>query len=204
MKTRRKLIAVAAAVLLCLPVGLTNDNTAVVHAQTVQEKINNASKEKQEALDKIKAAEAEKEDVVAESEALDREIDIVQTEIYEIDSIIDEADAEIKAKEEEIAKHEQNIEQHNDEFKEVLRSMDETSASSYLELLLSSESFSEFLAHVETINEITRHDTAVIDEMVSLKNSVEAAKAVGNEKKRAGRGQGNCLGKRKHASDKVG
>ena len=60
MKTRRKLIAVAAAVLLCLPVGLTNDNTAVVHAQTVQEKINNASKEKQEALDKIKAAEAEK------------------------------------------------------------------------------------------------------------------------------------------------
>ena len=55
MKTRRKLIAVAAAVLLCLPVGLTNDNTAVVHAQTVQEKINNASKEKQEALDKIKA-----------------------------------------------------------------------------------------------------------------------------------------------------
>lgn len=36
---------------------------------------------------------------------------------------------------------------------------------------------------METINEITRHDTAVIDEMVSLKNSVEAAKAVVETKK---------------------
>lgn len=183
MKTRRKLIAVAAAVILCLPVCLTNDNTAVVYAQTVQEKIDQASKEKQEALDKIKSAETQKDDVVAQSEELNREIDIVQTEIYEIDTIISEADAEIQQKEEEIAKYEQDIEKHDDEFKEVLRSMDETSATSYLELLLSSESFSELLAHIETINEITQYDMAVIDEMVGLKNSVEAAKAVVETKK---------------------
>lgn len=183
MKTRKKWIAVAAAVLLCVPAFLTNDGVNVVYAQTVQEKIESASKEKQEALDNMKAAEEQKEDVVAESQELDREIDIVQTQIYAIDEIISEADAEIQVKEEEIAVHEQNIEQQNDAFKQVLRSMDETSASSYLELLLSSESFSEFLVHLETINEITEHDMAVIDEMVSLKNSVEAAKAVVETKK---------------------
>lgn len=183
MKTRQKMIAAGLAMLLCLPVCFTNDRVAVVKAETVQEKINNASKEKQEALDKMKAAETQKDDVVAQSEQLNREIDIVQTEIYEIDAIIEEADAEIQTKEEEIAAYEADITKHDDAFKEVLRSMDENSASSYLELLLSSKSFSEFLSNIETINEITQHDMAVIDEMVSLKNGVEAAKAVVESKK---------------------
>ncbi|MBO5930558.1 MAG: peptidoglycan DD-metalloendopeptidase family protein, partial [Clostridia bacterium] len=147
-------------------------------AQTVQEKIANAGKEKQEALDKIKAAEAKQDDLAAESAVLDMEIGLVQDEINAIDSIIEETDAEILLKEEEIARHEANIALQNDAFKKVLRSMDESSTSSYLELLLSSKSISEFLVNIETINEITRHDTAIIDEMIALKNSVEAAKAV--------------------------
>ena len=177
MNTKRKILALTTAILLCLSTPIVLDS-GVVHAQTVQEKINNAGKEKQAALDKIKAAEAQQKDIAAESEILDMEIGIVQDEINAIDVLIDEADAEIQLKEEEIARHEEAINLQNDAFKKVLRSMDETSASSYLELLLSSKSISEFLVHVETINEITRHDTAIIDEMIALKNSVEAAKAV--------------------------
>ncbi len=153
------------------------------NALTVQEKINNASKEKQEALDKIKAAETKKNDVVAQSEALNREIDLVQTEIYAIDAIIEEIDGEILEKEEEILVYEQDITQKDEAFKAVLRSMDETSTVSYLDLLLSSESISELLANIETIQEITRYDMALINEMVRLKNEVEAAKAVIEEKK---------------------
>jgi len=174
---KRKIIAFALALILCLPVCITKDNGSVVYGLTVQEKINNASKEKQAALDKMKKAEEQKKDVVAQSQALDMEIGVVQDEINAIDEIIDEANAEIKIKEEEIAEHEARIEEQNDEFKRVLRFMDETSTSSYLELLLSSKSFSEFFANIETINEITKHDTAIIDEMISLKNSVEEAKA---------------------------
>ncbi|MBR4874513.1 MAG: peptidoglycan DD-metalloendopeptidase family protein [Clostridia bacterium] len=174
---KRKIVAFALTLILCVPVCITKDNGAVVYGLTVQEKINNASKEKQEALDKINKAEEQKKDIVAQSKALDMEIGIVQDEINAIDTIIDEANAEIKLKEEEIAEHEARIEEQNDEFKRVLRFMDETSTSSYLELLLSSKSFSEFFANVETINEITKHDTAIIDEMISLKNSVEEALA---------------------------
>ncbi len=177
MKTNRKLIAIGLALMLCLPVCMTNDTVTVVQAETVQEKINKASKEKQEALDKIKEAESAKDDVVAQSEQLNREIDIVQTEIFEIDAIIEEADAEIAKKEEEIKAYEQDIEASDEAFKSVLRSMDEMSTGSYLELLLSSGSLSEFLAHVETINEITQYDMAMIDEMVRLKTGVEEAKA---------------------------
>ncbi len=182
MNRRQRFVALVAALVLCISTPLALEG-GTAHAETVQQKINNAGKEKQEALDKIKKAEAQKKDLAAESEILDMEIGIVQDEINAIDVILDETNAEIQVKEEEIARHEENITAHNDAFKQVLRSMDETSASSYLELLLSSKSFSEFLVHVETINEITRHDTAIIDEMVRLKNSVEAAKAVIEAKK---------------------
>lgn len=174
-RSKKWIIAVLIGI-LSLPVCVPCEFTA--QAATVQEKINAASREKQDALNKIQAAENQKDDIVVQSEKLNREIDIVQTEIYEIDVIIQDADAEIKVKEDEIAVHEENISAQDDAFKQVLRSMDETSTASYLDLLLSSESFSEFMVNLETINEITQHDMAVINEMVELKNGVEAAKAV--------------------------
>ncbi len=182
MKTRQKLIAALMVGILCLPMCLSNDRT-LVRAETVQEKISAASKEKKDALDKIKKAETEKEDVVAQSEQLNREIDIVQTEIDTIDGIIKDADTEIAKKEVEIEEYERQIEAHDAEFRRVLRTMDETSPGSYLELLLSSSSISEFMIRVETIQEITRHDMGIINEMTGLKNDVEAAKAVVETKK---------------------
>lgn len=182
MKTRQKLIAALMVGILCLPMCLSRDVTQV-RAETVQEKIDAASKEKKDALDKIKEAETEKEDVVAQSEELEREIDIVQTEIDTIDGIIEEADAEILKKEEEIAEYEKEIEENDEEFRRVLRMMDETTPGSYLELLLSSSSISEFMIRVETIQEITQHDIDIIDEMTTLKEGVEAAKAVVETKK---------------------
>lgn len=183
MNMKQKWIATILLCVLMFPVCMTGFDAGTVFAATVQEKINAASKEKQAALDKIKKAEKQKDDVVAQSEQLNREIDIVQTEIYEIDTIIEEADAEIKTKEDEIAEYEKNIEEQDASFKQVLRSMDETSALSYLELLLSSKSFSEFMINLETIHEITQHDMDAIDEMIELKNGVEAAKAVVETKK---------------------
>ena len=175
MIRKQKILAFMLAVMLCVPVFYGSEKAS---AATVQEKINSATKEKQEALEKMKKAESDKKDVIAQSEQLNLEIDLIQSEIYEIDGIIEEIDGQIKEKEEEILEYEQKIEVQDEEFKAVLRSMDESSTGSYLELLLSSESFSEFFVNLETIKEITEHDTAIINEMVSLKNEVEAAKAV--------------------------
>ena len=175
MIRKQKILAFMLAVMLCVPVFYGSETAS---AATVQEKIKSATKEKQEALEKMKKAESDKNDVIAQSEQLNLEIDLIQSEIYEIDGIIEEIDGQIKEKEEEILEYEQKIEVQDEEFKAVLRSMDESSTGSYLELLLSSESFSEFFVNLETIKEITEHDTGIINEMVSLKNEVEAAKAV--------------------------
>lgn len=176
---KKRFLAILLVIIVAIPfsVDFSQNGLITVSAETVQDKINKASKEKQEALDKMREAQAERDDVVAQSDQLEREIDIIQTEIYAIDDLIADADAKILEKEEEIARIEEQIANQDELFKECLRAMDETSTVSYIELLLSSENFSELLINIESINEMTEHDMAIIDEMTKLKTEVEDAKA---------------------------
>ncbi len=176
---KKRILAILMVIILSVPfaVDFTEEKTIVVSAESVQDKIKKASKNKQDALDKIKAAEKQKDDVIAQSDKLEREIDIIQTEIYAIDDIIADADAQIAEKEAEIEKIAEEIEKQDEAFKECLRGMEATSTLSYLELLLSSQNLTELLINVESINEMTEHDMAIIDEMTSLKEEEETAKA---------------------------
>lgn len=175
---KKKILAILMVAAFVVPVAVDFAKPAqnTVYAASVQDKINQASKDKQAALDKIKAAEDAKDDVIAQSDQLEREIDIIQTEIYAIDDIIAVADEQIATKEEEIAAIEGEIATQDERFKECLRAMEESSTVSYIEILFSSESLSDLLINIETINEITAHDMAIIDEMTNLRDEVVEAK----------------------------
>ena len=174
---KKKILAVLMAAVLAVPFMYNTAPSRTVFAEeSVQDKIDKASKEKQEALDKIKEAETQKDDIIAQSDQLEREIDILQTEIYAIDDIIAEADVQISEKELEIADVEAEIANQDSRFKECLRAMEENTTVSYLEILFTSSSLSELLINIETINEITAHDMAIIDEMTNLRDEVVKAK----------------------------
>ena len=178
---KKRILALLIMAMVAIPFTVSQapeEKIIVVSAETVQDKIDEAVKEKQEALEKIKAAEKEKNDVIAESQKLELEIDLIQSEIYAIEDLIAEADAQILEKEEEIERIEKEIEKQDKKFKECLRAMDESSNVSYIDLLLTSESISELLINLESINEMTNHDMAIIDEMTRLKTEVEEAKAL--------------------------
>lgn len=176
---KKRILAILMVLVVALPftVNLNEEKITIVSAESVQDKIDKAVKEKQEALEKIKEAEDEMDDIIAQSEALELEIDLIQSEIYAIEDLIAEADEQIAEKEEEIARLEEEIAKQDEKFKECLRAMDETSTVSYIDLLLSSGSISELLINLESINEMTNHDMAIIDEMTRLKTEVEDAKA---------------------------
>ncbi len=176
MKKKILAILMVAAFVVPCAVDFIRPADKVVYAASVQDKINQASKDKQAALDKIKEAESAKNDIIAQSDQLEREIDIIQTEIYAIDDIIAVADEQIAVKEEEIARIEGEIAIQDERFKECLRAMEESSTVSHLEILFSSDSLSDLLINIETINEITAHDMAIIDEMTNLRDEVVVAK----------------------------
>lgn len=145
-------------------------------ASSLQDKLNQATKSKKEAQEARSKSQAKLEGEMAQVEKLDNEVELINAELSEIDSIISEADANIAAKESEIAEYEQKIEVNDEAFRARLRAMDESNATDYIDLLLNAKSLSDFVSRVETIREITEHDQEIIQEMVSLKQGVEASR----------------------------
>lgn len=172
---KRTISAVMVAVLVTATAPMLYENESV-YAETVQDKINKARKEKQAAQAAKTEAKGKMQDAMAQITKLDDEADVIRAELSAIDAIISEADAKIEAKEAEIAELEAQIAAEDAEFCERLRAMDENNAASYIDLLLNSQSLSDFVARVETIREITEHDQGIINRMVSLRDSVEASK----------------------------
>ena len=176
-KILRKSISIFTAFIICFSLLLFNVTKVGVKAASVQDKINAATKEKQEALDGLNKSKASRDEAISKKQVIDHEIDVINAEISAIDAIISEADAKIAEKEAEIAGYEEQITQDENEFKARLRAIDEMGNATYIEILLNAKSLSDFLAKLETVREIAAHDQAIIDNMINLKKGVESAKA---------------------------
>jgi len=145
-------------------------------ASSLQDKINAATKQKKEAQAGISASKANLEGVMAQVAQLDVEAEAINRELSAIDDIIHETNEKIAAKEAEIAEFEKQIAEKDEAFCARLKTMDETNTANYIDLLLNSNSISDFVSNIETIREITAHDQGIINEMIALKQGVEASK----------------------------
>lgn len=172
----KKFASVLVAFIIVFTVFSVNVTDVGVNAASVQEKINAATKEKQEALDKINKSKESKKEALSKKQVLDHEIDIINAELAEMDAIIAQSDAKIREKEAEIAGYESKIAMIDDEFKARIRAIDEMGSATYIDILLNSKSLGDFLAKLETVREIAAHDQAVIDQMIVLKQGVENSK----------------------------
>ncbi len=143
------------------------------YSASVQDRINEATRNKQEALNKINKSKKEKQAIMAKKDVIDHEIDLIQSELDAIDAIISDADQKIADADKQIADYEQKIEDNDQAFRQRLRAMDENNSASYVDILFESKSFADFFARLETIREITEHDQSIINEMMSLKQGVE-------------------------------
>ena len=173
---KRKIISLCAAFTVVLSCSFVSVGSQQAYGASVQDKINQATKEKKEALEKLNQSKEKKAEEVAKKEKLDHEIDLLEAELSEIDVIINEAEQGIVQKEQEIADYEAQIEKNDEDFRRRLRALDESNTASYIDLLLEAKSFSDFFARLETIREISEHDQSIIDGLANLKQGVESSR----------------------------
>lgn len=145
-------------------------------ASSLQDKLNEAAKSKKEAQSAKSESKEKLAGAMEQVKKLDGEADAIQSELNEIDRIIEEANTKIAEKEAEIADYEARIAENDEAFCARLRAMDESNTADYIDLLISAESISDFVSRVETIREITEFDQGIINEMISLKQGVEAGR----------------------------
>ena len=147
-----------------------------VYGATLEERLEQAKKDKQAAQAAQSQSKAQLESAMAQITQLDDEAELIRAELNEIDAIIGEANEKIAQKEAEIAEYEKKIADNDAEFCLRLQTMDENNTASYIDLLLNSQSISDFVTRVETVREITEFEQGIINEMIALKASVEASK----------------------------
>ena len=121
--------------------------------------------------------EEEISDTEAELVNLYTEIGVLEDEIREQETKIADKEAEIAVAEEEYKAAEAEERRQYEAMKERIRFTYEQGESSYMELLLSSGSFSELLNRAEFIEEVSAYDDRMLEEYQKIKQLVADMKA---------------------------
>ena len=182
--TRSRVIAAVVAVLLAL---LMFGGVVVSSLQAFA-----ITKSEVDALkNKVAAATAKKKELKNQLSSLNSDLSALEQQIALLDSQIEAQEDEIAAQEELLAQLEQLIADKTielkdseeqqarqyDRMKDRVRYMAEHDNTSYLSILLASESFSDFLNRWEIIKQISVRDEELFEELKLIRDKVSAEKA---------------------------
>lgn len=181
--TRSRIIAAVVAVLLAL---LMFGGVVVSSLQAFA-----ITKSEVDALkNKVAAATAKKKELKNQLSSLNSDLSALEQQIALLDSQIEAQEDEIAAQEELLAQLEQLIADKTielkdseeqqarqyDRMKDRVRYMAEHDNTSYLSILLASESFSDFLNRWEIIKQISVRDEELFEELKRIRDKVSAEK----------------------------
>ncbi|MGP4081139.1 murein hydrolase activator EnvC family protein [Pseudalkalibacillus sp. R45] len=180
---KRKMIAVLASASL-LFAGVNHLEVDVVHAESLKDKINNVKEKREEnksTQDKVKE----------EIEKIKHNQDLLDAEIKKLDQQMADTQEKIESKEKEISKTKEEIEKLKEEIKVLekriaerdkmlkdrVTAMYENGGSvQYIEVLLGSKSFGDFLDRVFALNEIAEQDKEILEAHKADKKLLEETK----------------------------
>ena len=142
-----------------------------------QNQLNSENEVISELQDEQDLIEEEINDLDAELINLYTEISVLEDQILEQEGKITEKEAEIAVAQEEFEAAEAEERRQYEAMKERIRFSYEQGESSYMELLLSSGSFSELLNRAEFIEEVSAYDDRMLAEYQAIKQKVADMKA---------------------------
>lgn len=106
------------------------------------------------------------------------DIKTIQSKINSLDSQIKESEKEILYIESSINSLQQSIVDKEEELKDRMYAMQShTNSHRYIEYIFSSDSFTEFFSRTESINELTKYDNELIEQLTAEKKMIEDQKA---------------------------
>ncbi len=147
-----------------------------VYADTTQQKINSQQQKKNEAQEKLNSNKTKRAKTLAEMEKLEKESGDIQAQINDIDAEIAETDKRLNEEQAKLDVATAKAEEKYDLFKERFRVMCEQGDVSYIEMLLSAKSFSDFVDKAEIVKEISEYDKEIFDVMEATRLEIEKAR----------------------------
>ena len=125
----------------------------------------------------VEALEGESEKYSEKIAALDYQIQSTRAELNATQKIIDSLTRDIADKQDELDETIAQLDEKQELFETRIRVMYENGDTTYLEVLLSPEDFSDMLTNMEIVSQIMDYDKRIVEEYKALKAQIETQKA---------------------------
>ena len=142
----------------------------------LKKKVAAATAQKNELKSQAASLRSDVSQLEKQLELLDRQMEAQQDEIDAQNELLDELNALIGQKSLELETSEQEEAQQYQRMRERVRFMAEHNSTSYLAILLSSDSFSDFLNRYEIVKQISRRDESLFQQLKEIRNRVALEK----------------------------
>lgn len=169
MLKRKNRFAMIVAILLMLTFAV---ETSLASAATLSQ-IRNNIKNKQQELNESRAKEKSLGDQV---NSLEQQINSKQSDIDELEASISEAQAKLETLEEELAAAEEKVNTQNENLNARLRNMYKNGSVGFIDVLMDSGSFSEFLNNLSLVEKVYTSDQDVLEELQKAYDEIDAKK----------------------------
>ena len=167
---RKRLLCSALAVLLVgiTPLSVSAETLEEIQAQ--QDRLQAENQELQAKLDSLREDEAQKQ---AYQDTLQNQIDVVQEQILTTRENINDLNGSIQELTMKLDKSQEAVQDTIDKFKERLVALYTAGNVSTLEILLDSQSLSEFTTRMTMVETMTSHDQQLVDELEAYIKSTQ-------------------------------
>lgn len=152
---------------------------STVHADQLTDKkkqLNEVKSNIKDLKSKINNVKEEKSDVLVEINKINKQVDSVEASIQSLETRIDLTQTQIKTADEELKGAIEDFESQKDLYGQRLKAMYMNGPQGYLEVLLSSESFSDFIARTDMVKKIIDYDKSILGEIKEKQESIEEKK----------------------------
>ncbi|MBR7010624.1 MAG: peptidoglycan DD-metalloendopeptidase family protein [Oscillospiraceae bacterium] len=182
-KYRRVIVSVIAGALALLMIGGLVFSAFAESSRTIKARIDQlkqqeasiAAQQKQ-LQQEIDANESSIRDLVGAKNQLDQQIKLTQDSIDTKTEMIQEYNLLIAEKQNELSDALEQRDALNQRYRARIRSMQENGNLTYWSILFKAGSFSDLLDRIDTINEIARADSNMLDKLISSAQEIETAR----------------------------
>ena len=172
---------------LCIVLALIISSICVFSYADNMEELQNKSEEiknqLEESNEQLQEVQEELSTNLQQVQKLDETIGTTETQLGELNTKIEELQNNINDIEEKLGKVQKQYDEQKSFLEERLVSLYESGETTYLDVILSSTSITDFLSNYFLISEITEYDMQLLDEVEIQKNTIETQNKILTEKK---------------------
>lgn len=146
------------------------------YAGTTQDELNQVQQEKKEAQKELAAGKAKEKELNSKIKTIEGQISATQNEIASLQGTISETETKIATTQANLAKIEAEMKAQNDSLNKRLRVMYKNGNASFLEILLGSESITDFMTNMDMVQRILDNDVQLLKTIEAQHEKIEAQK----------------------------